>query len=213
MNKSSARNVKEFCDIRARDDEGRPTIVFVPGHEGREYFVFIHRNGYLRARCNEPGPWGNWGCEGSRKHFCYHMLAALEFAAEDQGKSISWCESEQDAERLARIEGTVFCAQHANHADVKVWGVVREKGRKQESKPAFDLLAWAAVLEDTAGWYDATLARSLANHGLSTAQMHEKLSQLTGKYPERKNDLLALFSEEVLAHGRAVLHSEDVKEI
>ena len=210
MNKSSARNVSEFCDIRARDAEGRATIVFVPGHEGREYFVFIHRNGALKVRCNEPGPWGNQGCKGSLKHFCYHMLAALEFAAADQGMTLSWCESKEDAERLARIDGKVFHARSLQ-SDAEVWGVV--KSSKKELKPAFDLLAWADELERTVGWYDATLAKSLANHGTSTSQQQDKLAQLMAKFPERKGDLLAIFPEAVLAHGRNVLRGENVREI
>ena len=75
-------------------------------------------------------------------------------------------------------------------------------------EPAFDLLAWADELEDVS-WYDATLAKSLATHGASTPQQLDKLHQLFTKHPERKDDLLAIFSEAVLAHGRNVLHGED----
>jgi len=208
VNKSSARNVKEFCDIRARDAEGRATIVFVPGHEGREYFVFVHRNDVLKVRCNEPGVWGNRDCKGnSNGHICYHALAALEVAAKDQGKTISWCESKADAENLAHLGGKVFHAK-SGQGTGEVWGVIR--GSKE---PAFDLLAWADDLEDIVGWYFATLARSLASHGAETDQQRDKLAQLMAKFPECKDDLLAMFPEAVLAHGRAILRGEDVKEI
>jgi len=80
-------------------------------------------------------------------------------------------------------------------------------------EPAFDLLAWADELENTAGWYFATLAQSLANHGAGTPQQQDKLAQLMAKFPERKDDLLAVFSEAVLTHGRNVLRGENVKEI
>jgi len=150
---------------------------------------------------------GNQGCAGSRKYFCYHMLAALEFAAADQGMTLSWCESKEDAERLARIDGKVFHARSLQ-SDAEVWGVVKG-GEKQ----TFDLLAWADELENTAGWYDATLAKSLANHGASTPAQLDKLHQLFTKHPERKDDLMAIFSQAVLAHGRTVLRGEDVKEI
>ena len=80
-------------------------------------------------------------------------------------------------------------------------------------EPAFDLLAWADELENTVGWYDAELAKSLAMHGVSTPQQLDKLHQLFTKHPERKDDLLATFSEAVLAHGRNVLRGENVKEI
>jgi len=80
-------------------------------------------------------------------------------------------------------------------------------------EPAFDLLAWADELERTVSWYDATLAKSLANHGANTPAQLDKLHQLFTKYPERKSDLLAVFSEAVLAHGRNVLRGENVREI
>ena len=50
-------------------------------------------------------------------------------------------------------------------------------------------------------------------HGVSTPQQLDKLHQLFTKHPERKDDLLATFSEAVLAHGRNVLRGENVKEI
>ena len=210
MNKSSARNVKEFCDIRARDAEGRATIVFVPGHEGREYFVFIHRNGVLRVRCNEPGPWGNHGCEGSRKHFCYHMLAALEFAAANQGMTLSWCESKADAERLARISGKVFHARSLQ-SDAEVWGVVRGSESETQDAPKDTLL-------DKATRYVALHRQWVANPSAMQdnkewQKLHEYFLVKGWNYSTverywREND-----PEAVLAHGRNVLRGEDVKEI
>ena len=80
-------------------------------------------------------------------------------------------------------------------------------------EPAFDLLAWADELERTVSWYDATLAKSLATHGVSTPQQLDKLHQLFVKHPEHKDDLLVIFSEAVLAHGRNVLRGENAREI
>ena len=134
------------------------------------------------------------------------MLAALEFAAADQEMTLSWCESKADAERLTRISGKVFHARSLQ-SDAEAWGVVKG-GEKQ----AFDLLAWADELENVS-WYDATLAQSLATHGASTPQQLDKLHQLFTKHPEHKDDLLVIFSEAVLAHGRNVLRGENVKEI
>jgi hypothetical protein len=207
VNKQSARHVKEFCQIWNRDAEGRPTVIFVPGHNGHRYGVRIKRNGNIGVQCFRQDV-QNVECKGnSNGHICYHALAALEFAAEDQGLTLSWCESEQDAERLARIEGKVFHAKSLQ-SDAEVWGVV--KGGEQQ---AFDLLAWADELENTVGWYDAELAKSLATRGADTPAQLNKLHQLFTKHPERKSDLLAIFSEAVLAHGRGVLRGENVKEI
>jgi len=62
--------------------------------------------------------------------------------------------------------------------------------------PAFDLLKWADELEQTVGWYDAGLARKLAKHGLATPAEIIALRQLLEKYPEKCDELLALFPYE-----------------
>lgn len=102
---------------------------------------------------------------------------------------------------------------NSNAINVKQLHDIRMKSNKDnEPDESFDLLAWADELENVS-WYDATLARSLANHGANTPQQLDKLHQLFEKHPERKDDLLVIFSEAVLSHGRNVLRGENVREI
>jgi len=204
VNKSSARKVSEFCQIWSRDQEDRASVVFVPGHDGHRYVVYIERNGSIGVRCLRQDVRAE--CKGnSNGHICYHALAALEVAAEDQGMTVAWCESEQAAKNLANLGGKVFCVKSLQGSG-EAWGVVKDE------MEVFDLRAWADELENVS-WYDATLARSLANHGANTPQQLDKLHQLFEKHPERKDDLLVIFSEAVLSHGRNVLRGENVREI
>ena len=93
------------------------------------------------------------------------------------------------------------------------WLHRREEGEGSDEPEAFDLLAWADELENTAGWYDAELAKSLATHGAGTPAQQDKLAQLLDKHPEKCGGLAAMFPEAVLAHGRAILCGENAREI
>jgi hypothetical protein len=124
MNITSARNVSEFVHVLARDGEGRPTRFLVPGHKGRQYEVSFDRNGGLQAWCFRIDDESGDPCKGNAHCTCYHVLASCLVAAEKQGKELSWCESQADAERLARIEGKVFTVKSAQSGKV-AYGVVR----------------------------------------------------------------------------------------
>lgn len=125
MNVQSARNAREFVQVLKSDDEGRPYLFLVPGHQGRRYQVELERNGGLRAhcRCMTGAPPGQY-CKGNFYTVCYHILAACLVAAEAQGKELSWCDSEANAERLARTGGEVFTIRSAQSGR-SAWGIVR----------------------------------------------------------------------------------------
>lgn len=126
MNIQSARKVAEFVQVLKSDDEDRPYLFLVPGHQGRRYQVELERNGGLRAhcRCMTSAPPGQY-CKGNFHTVCYHIGAACLVAAETQGKVLSWCDNEDDAERLARVGGEVFAVRSAQ-SGTSAWGVVRE---------------------------------------------------------------------------------------
>jgi len=127
MNIASARNVREFVYVLARDCEGRPSQFLVPGHEGRQYKITLKRNGKLRAECQQVGSIMHFtACKGNQRCVCYHVLAACIVSASEQSKELSWCESQADAERLARIEGKVFTVKSAQSGKV-AYGVVKYK--------------------------------------------------------------------------------------
>jgi len=86
---------------------GKRTTYSVPGSQGKQYRVKIRRNGSLSVQCwleaNQADCAGN-----ANGTVCYHGMAVCEKLAADAGKSIVWCASQPDAERLARIGGKVF---------------------------------------------------------------------------------------------------------
>ena len=123
MNIQSARNVVEFVQVLKTDSEGRPYLFLVPGHQGRRYQVELERNGGLRATCKDITKKGQ-SCDGNLHAVCYHVLASCLIAAEVQGKELSWCESETDAERLARVGGETFSVASAQSGK-SAWGVMR----------------------------------------------------------------------------------------
>ena len=101
VNIQSARNVSEFVHVLARDDQNRPTRLLVPGHKGKQYVVTLNRNGGLKATCKRKflgsGEYYTSYCQGNQHGVCYHALAACITTASEQGKQLSWCETEQDA--------------------------------------------------------------------------------------------------------------------
>lgn len=131
MNTQSARNVKEFVHVLSRDDQGRPTRLLVPGHEGRRYQVSLSRNGGLVAHCEQLGYRDHSPmlpvaiCEGSLHNICYHILAACMAAAEEQSKEIRWSLfDEADTKRAAAIlDDQVFSVKSAQSGKV-AWGIV-----------------------------------------------------------------------------------------
>ena len=201
MNTKSAKNVREFVAITERDSEDRPSVLRTPGHNGNVYEVTLTRNGCVSVTCKQVS---GTACLGNSYSVCYHVLAACEVAAEDAGLQLSWCNSQADAQRLARIEGHTFCVESAQSGK-RAWGVVR--GHK------FSLTEWADKLENE-NWYFAELARKVALHspdGNGTSL--DALGQLLNKYPEQRKNLAALFPEAVLKIGREILRGEEEVEL
>lgn len=100
MNISSARKAKEFCKVARSDADG--TIVRVPGHEGRLYFVKVSPNtSVISITCREKN---HSECKGNSSSICYHSLAAVLFL--NPGAKL--CETASDAENLANLGGTAM---------------------------------------------------------------------------------------------------------
>lgn len=143
MNIQSARNVAEFVHVLDDYDQGRPTRLLVPGHEGKQYVVTLGRNGALVAKCHratwtdarrspELVRFSGDACQGNTKSVCYHVLAACIVSAQAQGKELAWCDSKADAERRARIDGKVFQVEsggerHDNYHHHLKWQVCQSQ--------------------------------------------------------------------------------------
>ena len=93
-----------LCKILQMKDN-KPTVIGVPGSEGRSYQVIIRRfPGKISLECNlDMDKMGIVPCEGNKKTVCYHALAALYASAKLAGQTVSICHNETDAKRLANM--------------------------------------------------------------------------------------------------------------
>lgn len=103
--------------------DGKYTTYTVPGSGGKQYRVKIRRNGSLSVQC-----WleaGGADCAGNiNGTVCYHGMAVCEKLAASVDKTIAWCASKADAERLARLGGDVFKVKSHQSGSV-MWGVCK----------------------------------------------------------------------------------------
>ena len=95
--------------ILKKDKQGRPTLLKVPGTEGKSYQIVIRRNKGTSVECNlDMAGLGLTPCQGNQKVVCYHAISALIYSAFSQGKEIAIAESHDSVERLSHIyNGTV----------------------------------------------------------------------------------------------------------
>ncbi len=96
----------------------------VPGSQGKQYLI-THRSGEkARMRCDLNTGHGLQDCKGNvNGHVCRHILTVLIFRAKAAGYKISFCESKNDAQRLANlIHGQKYLIRSAQ-AKGKIWAV------------------------------------------------------------------------------------------
>lgn len=105
--------------ILQRDGKDRPILVSVPSvsETGNLYMVTIGRlpSGLVtQCKC------GNQACQGNSRHtICYHSQAAILLAA-GQGKTF-WCEAEEAAKRLNRIQKGMIILVSSLQGKGKAW--------------------------------------------------------------------------------------------
>lgn len=105
MNTREARQVTNFTSILQTDNSGKPKVISVPGHNGRNYEVIVRRDNGLSVECRQnTGPCGHIDCKGNSKSICYHSLAAIIRCAKEQNQEVAICESYQAASRLMQIK-------------------------------------------------------------------------------------------------------------
>jgi len=123
MNVQSAKNALEFCTIVRRDPGS--TIVRVPGHGGRVYFVRVTRH---TVTCKQSKLQGGGNCPSVSSGVpCYHCLTAWEKV---HGPT-SWCENEADAKKLENL-GKHAVEIRSTQNGAKAWAVVESKPEQDE---------------------------------------------------------------------------------
>jgi hypothetical protein len=130
-----ARASARFAMVASRDGKRRVRSVLLPGHDNKARLVVLYRKrGAIAASCHAviPGadgqPMGFLGCPGMRWHGpCYTTMAAVIVAAKDKGMTVSFCATEPDAKRLARLGGQpikIWSRQARRHTS-PLWCVVK----------------------------------------------------------------------------------------
>jgi len=99
----------------------------VPGSEGRRYEVrrLANSNAFECHRLvgSNPTGFGRQPCLGNTYSVCYHVLAAVYSAASERKSKVAFCESQEDARRLARLGGKVYRVRSAQSGK-SVWAVL-----------------------------------------------------------------------------------------
>jgi len=99
-----AKAAKRFAKTIFTDHEERVVAVIVPGTEGKRYRVMFNRPyGRLEATCDNITGDVPCQCISHARVPCYHVMAAVEIAAEAKNKHVVWCANEQDRANLNHI--------------------------------------------------------------------------------------------------------------
>jgi len=134
--RNEARGAAQFAGIVARNSNGRPSQVTVPGHGGKRYDVLIKREGgVFVTECRiDTGVTGMISCPGS-KYVCYHALAVVMAVAEDAGMQAVMCHSADDAAKVRNLRGGAVIQVINKAGTDKVWAVAFEPEAVKEDRP------------------------------------------------------------------------------
>jgi len=99
-----ANAAKLFAKVVWTDSEDRVSMVVVPGTEGKRYRVTLARpHGRLEAICDDITGDVPCQCISHARVPCYHVMTAVEIAAESKKRHVVWCANERDRENLNHI--------------------------------------------------------------------------------------------------------------
>lgn len=130
MNTQEAKKIKGFTSIARREPDGS-TIVKVPGHNGRFYYVKVTSG---TVTCRFVGRKKNqMSCPSiGSGTICYHALAAYEKVH----GPVLWCESEADADRLENFGKHKVEVRSTQDSRAVAWAVLEGKSVSQEDRDA-----------------------------------------------------------------------------
>ena len=128
-----AKAAARFISVLRRDERSRPTILSIPGHEGKRYTVVLVRNDAektVRVKCLHSGNMSDI-CEGNYRSVCYHSFAAIMFAAKEAGFSVRIFDNEADAKKAGKASDRF---QIVGHTSGKIFFAVLKKQPEKKAK-------------------------------------------------------------------------------
>lgn len=124
--KLNAKSAAKFAAVADRTYNNHIKSVIVPGHDGKQYLViFTFQAGEIAMECHTKTGVGLIPCKGGNVAVCYHMMAAIVRAAEESKKSVSFCQTQDVAERLAKLGGKVFKLVSRKNPENNLWAVIK----------------------------------------------------------------------------------------
>lgn len=138
MNSSTAKKVREalpFSAILKRDKKNRPTLVQVPGTEGKTYNVIIRRLrvnetfSKITLECNLVVGIGYISCLGNSPRkgthvICKHSRTALNLVLFEAGRKVRWFDSYEAAVKM-RMGGKIYCVE-SHQSEARAYVVTNE---------------------------------------------------------------------------------------
>lgn len=121
-----AKAAAHFVSVLRRDERNRPTILSIPGHEGKRYTVVLVRDDVektVRVKCLHSGNVSDI-CEGNYRSVCYHSFAAILFSVKEAGYSVRIFDNEADAKKAGKASDRF---QIVGHTSGKVFFAVLKK--------------------------------------------------------------------------------------
>lgn len=118
-----ARSAQRFASVIQRDHQKRAQSVLVPGSNAKIYRVILRRTPAFTAELNIQTNSGLVKPHFAFKTLTYHAMAAVMVAARENGYTVRWCQTLEDAKNLSNLGGTPFTLYNFdNHANA-LYGV------------------------------------------------------------------------------------------
>jgi len=124
----SINSALPFIGVLQSDKLNRPTVLKIPGSEGKSYNVIIKRidfQGLIEVECNlDCNHHGYQPCKGNSKTICKHSRAAINFLMIKAGFKVRWFDSYEKAYRMM-MAGKIIVIKSKQSSD-KAWVVINK---------------------------------------------------------------------------------------
>ncbi|MBD3268535.1 hypothetical protein GF373_17845 [bacterium] len=125
---TKAKAAIAFAKVTQCNKEGQIKSVVLPGSKGKRYQVIVRRDNkklstellLLTGNCGYVKPQYS-------AQITYHQMAAIMMAASEAGYKIAWAANYQDAKRLERLGGKLFCLYNHDNPNNIMYGIMKKE--------------------------------------------------------------------------------------
>ena len=125
---AKAKAAIAFAKVIQRNKDRQIKSIVLPGSEGKRYQVIIRRDN-KRLSTELLLLTGNCGYIKPRysAQITYHQMAAIMMAANEAGYKIAWAANVNDAKRLERLGGKLFCLHNFDNPSNLMYGIMKKE--------------------------------------------------------------------------------------